>query len=205
MDLREWIFIFLISFITNATPFFGAPYTIITSTIILRHGSTFNDLLEGIIVSALGATLAKNVMFGIGVVLRLPLKRNKNVSFFTRLVNRRSFFVGLLITAILPILPLDDFFFLIGGTSRASLFRMQAITFIAKLIKSGVEIPLEVFGIIVVARHIRFEPFYLGVISSVVFTILGILLFKIDVEKIYNRIMLYFRRLANKNNANFCS
>ena len=197
MDLKEWIFIFIVSFITNATPFFGAPYTIITSTVILRHGSNFQDLLEGIFISALGATLAKIVMFGIGLVLRIPLKRNKNVNFFMRIVNRRSFFIGLLIAALLPILPLDDFFFLIGGTSRASLTKMQAITFISKLAKSGIEIPLEVYGIIEIARRIRFEPFLLGLISSIVFTILGIALFTVDVERIYNKIIQVFRNIKS--------
>jgi len=195
MDLREWIFIFIISFVTNATPFFGAPYTIITSTIILRHGSYMQDLLVGILISAAGATLAKSVMFAIGLILKIPLKRNKNVVFFMKLVRKRSFFVGLLITALLPILPLDDFFFLIGGTSNASLAKMLSITFGAKLIKSGIEIPLEVYGIIVIARNIRIEPFILGIISSLIFTVLGIALFKVDAEKLYDRLARILTRL----------
>jgi len=195
MDFREWIFIFIISFVTNATPFFGAPYTIITSTIILRHGSNFQDLLEGILISATGATLAKSLMFAIGLILKIPLKRNKNVTFFMQIVKKRSFFLGLLITAILPILPLDDFFFLIGGTSNASLVRMLSITFVAKLIKSGIEIPLEVFGIIVISRHISLEPFILGIISSIIFTIIGIALFKIDAEKYYTKFLRFISRL----------
>lgn len=125
--------------------FFGAPYTIITSTIILRHGASIEAIIEGIIISALGATLAKTIMFAIGVGLRRPLKQNKNVKFFMKYVSKRPFLIGLFITAILSFFPFDDYFFLIGETSKASLSKMLPITFSAKIIKSGFEIPLEVY------------------------------------------------------------
>ncbi|MDT7891888.1 MAG: hypothetical protein RQ952_04010 [Thermoproteota archaeon] len=198
MEIRELIFIFIVSFITNATPFFGAPYTIITSTIIIRHGASIEAIIEGIIISALGATLAKTIMFIIGVGLRKPLRQNKNVKFFMKYVSKRPFFIGLFITAILPFFPFDDYFFLIGGTSKASLIRMLSITFSAKIIKSGFEIPLEVYGIISIGRHLRFEPLLLGIISSVIFTILGILLFIIDIEKILNKIITTFKFIKLK-------
>jgi hypothetical protein len=75
---------------------------------------------------------------------------------------------------------------------------MLSITFSAKIIKSGFEIPLEVYGIITIGRHLRFEPLLLGIISSVIFTILGILLFIIDIEKILNKIITTFKFIKLK-------
>jgi len=128
-------------------------------------------------------------MFAIGVGLRRPLKQNKNVKFFMKYVSKRPFLIGLFITTILSFFPFDDYFFLIGGTSKASLSKMLPITFSAKIIKSGFEIPLEVYGIITIGKHFRFEPLLLGIISSIVFTILGTLLFIIDIENILNKII----------------
>lgn len=193
MDLREYLAIFIISFITNATPFFGAPYTIITSAIILRHNVTLQSLLEGITISALGATLAKAIMYSVGVILRKPLRNNKNVMLFMKVANKRSFFVALFISAVVPIFPLDDFVFLIGGTSKASIARMLFVTFLAKMIKSGVEIPLEVYGIIEISRILYIEAFNLALISSIALTILGILVFKIDIEIIYEKFKKYLK------------
>ncbi len=187
MNITYLVIIFAISVATNATPFFGTPYTIVASTILLKSGVTPLNLAEVIAITAVGASIAKTVMYTIGYGIGHTLKHNKNVAFFSRFIHHRSFYVALFVLALLPGLPLDDFAFLIGGAGRASLLKMVEITLASKFIKSSIEIPLEVFGLIAVGNAIDVSPFLLGVISSIAFTILGVILFKVDWEAIYNK------------------
>ncbi|MBW9140811.1 MAG: hypothetical protein K1T65_03790 [Candidatus Aramenus sp.] len=187
MNFTYLMIIFAISVATNATPFFGTPYTIVASTILLKSGVTPLNLAEVIAVTAVGAAIAKSVMYGIGYGIGHTLKHNKNVVFFSRFINHKSFYVALFILALLPGVPLDDFAFLIGGAGKASLAKMIEITFASKFIKSSIEIPLETFGLIAIGGIINVSPFLLGVISSVVFTVLSVVIFKVDWESIYNK------------------
>jgi len=190
LTLHEIIFLFIISFIANATPFFGAPYTVIATTILLKAGFNLIDYLLVVVITGLGAGISKVVMYAIGVGLRKPLKETKNMKFLAKLVNTRSFYITLFILALLPLLPLDDYLFLGGGIVRANLEKMLTITILSKLTKSAVEIALEAAGLIVIAHYIRafgITEVELGIISSIIFVILGILFFKLDWEKYYEK------------------
>ncbi|MEM0373783.1 MAG: hypothetical protein QXV69_04005 [Sulfolobaceae archaeon] len=190
LNVYEIIFLFIVSFVSNATPFFGAPYTIIATTVLLRAGFNLIDYLIVVFVTGLGAGVSKIVMYGIGLGLRKPLKDTKNMKFLARFVNNKSFYVTLFILALLPILPIDDYLFLGGGIVKAPLSKMLSITIISKISKSAIEIALEAAGLIVIAQHTRafgITEVELGIISSIVFVILGILLFKLDWEKYYTR------------------
>ena len=183
-SLYPYIFLFTISFVSNALPFGGAPYTLIGAFYAEKLG-----LVNVILITALGAASAKVVLYATGLGSRRLMERNKNYAFFERIVRKRSFLVALFITAIIPGLPLDDFLYLWGGSVKGDLLKMLAVTFAAKLLKSGVEIPLEL-------RALSFASDLTGVnllsnvyfqIGSVVFFIvIGVILFVIDWEKTLN-------------------
>ncbi|WP_338604052.1 hypothetical protein V6M85_05600 [Sulfolobus tengchongensis] len=184
---QELIVIFVISFITNATPFFGAPYTLITASILLKYGVNPLSLVLAIIVSGLGASISKSVMYGVGIALRKPLKNNKNVKLIERISKSFGFYLGLLILSVLPFLPLDDYIFLAGGIAKISVLKMISISILGKILKSGIEISIEITGIRLIASLIGINTVELSIISIIVFTGLGIVLFKIDWEEILRR------------------
>jgi len=102
LTLREALIIFIISFISNATPFFGTPYTIIATTILLRSGLDLISLVTVIFLTATGAAISKTVMYAIGLILRKPLKENKNMIFLSKFVHFRSFYITLFVLALIP-------------------------------------------------------------------------------------------------------
>jgi len=59
---------------------------------------------------------------------------------------------------------------------------------------------LELTGIIAITRITRsfgITELEIGIISTVIFVILGYVLFKIDLEKYYNKIKTFFENLSN--------
>ncbi len=199
MDYYYLALIFAISFASNATPFFGAPYTVISSTILLKFGLTPLNFAEVVVASGIGAGVAKSVMYGIGYGVGTKLRDNRNVSFFHRIIRGRSFYLAIFITAVMPFFPFDDFVFLIGGAGKASLLKMLEITIPSKVLKSSLEIGIESEGLLQIGKIIKISPVELGVISSVIFVILGVVLFKIDWEKLYLRVERYFRQRSWTN------
>ncbi|BCU69273.1 hypothetical protein [Stygiolobus caldivivus] len=183
--LLTLLIVFGLSFISNIIPFAGAPYTIITSYFIIHYHAPL--LLAGIyiLVSGIGAALAKILTYLLGVGLEKPLNKNKNLPILKRFINSKYFLLSLFILAILPGLPLDDYLYIGGGLVKTSLLRMIKITIPAKIIKSSIEIPLEILGIIQISSISGLSPLELTIISSVAFVILGIILVKIDWERIY--------------------
>lgn len=183
-DLYPYIFLFAISFISNALPFGGAPYTLIGTFYAKELG-----LVSVILITALGAASAKVVLYATGLGSRRLMERNKNYAFFERVIKKRSFLVALFITAIIPGLPLDDFLYLWGGAVKGDLLRMLAVTFAAKLIKSSVEIPLELFALSIASQLTGMNLlsnvyFQLGAV--VFFIAIGVILFVVDWEKALN-------------------
>ncbi|EZQ01813.1 MULTISPECIES: hypothetical protein [Acidianus] len=191
MNLYYIIIIFAISVGTNAIPFFGTPYTLVASTLVIKSGINLINIIEAIAVTAIGAAIAKVFMYAVGYGVEKRIKTNKNISFFMKLVKGKPFYIALFILALLPLVPLDDFAFLVGGTAKAPLFRMFKITIGAKIIKSSIEIPIEVFGLIKVAEAIGVSAFELGIISSISFTVLFIIAYKLDWEEIYEKAKKY--------------
>ncbi|MCY0882940.1 MAG: hypothetical protein OWQ50_03885, partial [Acidianus infernus] len=164
---------------------------LVATTLLLKCGVTPINLAEAIILTGVGATVAKSFMYFIGLGARKALKRNKNVIFFSRFTSKKSFYIILFFTSIFPFLPLDDLVYLIGGTTKTSLISMLKISLLAKIIKSSIEIPIEAFGILQISEAIGISPLETGVISTVIMTILAIILFKIDWESIYRKIEKY--------------
>jgi len=178
--------LFIISFISNATPFFGASYTLPAAGILLKSGVTLPDFLEAVLITAVGASLSKNVMYLAGFGTKAVLSKNKNVSFLQKFADRRSFYWVLVLLAFLPLLPLDDFLYIGGGAVRASPWKVNAAALIGKLLKSFLEIALELEGLGLVGRFsspLGLGPFRLSLISTGIFVVLSYVLLKLDWQK----------------------
>lgn len=183
--------LFAVTLASNATPFFGASYTLIATTELITTGFTMGNFILVVLVTGLGATLAKIVLYTGAFELRRELTRNKNIRLFHEWLRRRSFYVALFVTAFIPLLPLDDYVYIGAGANKASLAPMLGVTFIAKLAKSAFEISLELSGILeivnVTKNYLGLSAVELSILFSLFFIVLGIVLYKIDWESILKR------------------
>lgn len=183
--------LFGISFITNATPFFGASYTLIATAELISSGFSPGNFFVFVLITGLGATLAKIVLYSGALGLRKELTKNKNIRLLHEWLLKRSFFVALSITAFVPALPLDDYIYIGAGANKAKLAPMLGVTFVAKLAKSAVEIFLEFNGIVDISAITRnifaLSSLEFSIILSVFFVILGIVLYKLDWESILRK------------------
>lgn len=182
------IVIFVISFISNIIPFAGAPYTLIATNFLITFGKTTENLVFVIIISGVGAALAKSLTYLLGIALRKPLHKNKNIPLLDKFIKSKYFPLALFITAVIPGLPLDDYLYMGGGITRASLMKMLLITVPSKILKSAIEIPIELFGIIKISNVTNINPLFLSIGLTILFIVLGIALIKIDWYSIYERI-----------------
>ena len=102
------------------------------------------------------------------------------------------------ITALIPILPLDDYVYIGAGANNARLAPMLGVTFIAKLAKSAFEIFLEFTGIMVISAFIHhffgLSRLEFSLVLFVVFIVLGIVIYKIDWESFAAGVNRLFRR-----------
>jgi len=144
------------------------------------------SLILAVVLSGLGASLSKLVMYALGIAIRKPLKVIR-ILLIEKISKSYGFYAALFILTILPFLPLDDYIFLAGGVARLSVFRMILISIIGKTLKSGIEISIELTGISLIASIFSINEFELSIISIIVFILLGILLFKLDWEEILKR------------------
>lgn len=188
--LYELLIVFLISFAVNATPFIGLSYTLVATSFLTKVGVTPYNFLLFTIVSGVGAGLAKNFMYLVGVGLRRPMKHNRNMQFLDRFVKTRSYYVAAAILAAIPFFPFDDYLFLGAGIARAPLLKLNLIVTLVKVVRTGGEIYIELLGLNAASSALSFlgiSEFDLGILSSVFFLILGIVLVKVDWENLYLR------------------
>lgn len=167
--------------------FFGGPYTLISTTILLKYGVNPISLILVILVSGLGASTSKLVMYALGLAMRKPLKNNKNILFLHKISNRVGFYLGMFILSILPIIPFDDYVFLAVGIAKINLAKLFLISIAGKIIKSAIEINIELAGIGLISSLLDINALEISIISSIAFVILGIIMFKIDWEEILNK------------------
>jgi hypothetical protein len=188
--LPALIFLFALSVVSNATPFFGASYTFIATTELLTMGFDLESFALVVFVTALGATIGKIFIYLGAFGLRGKLQGNKNIRLLGRWLGKAGFYLALFITALIPILPLDDYVYLGAGANKARLTPMLAVTFLAKLSKSAFEILLEFSGILgislVAHRYLGLSGVDLSIILSIFFIVLGIGIYKLDWEKWIN-------------------
>lgn len=176
--------LFVVSLVSNASPFFGASYTVIATTALVGFGFSPEAFLLVVLATAAGAAMGKLVIYTGAGAFNRQLSGNKNVQLIARWINHRRFLVAVFISAVIPLLPLDDYIYIAAGAAKARLAPMVSVTVVAKVIKSVVEIELEFLGIVNVAgiaRHaFGITSFDLSIILTVAFVALGVILFKVD-------------------------
>ncbi len=158
-----------------------------TLQLTLLGFSIFNFLLV-VIVSAVGATLAKVAIYYGAFELKGFLSRNKNIRLIGKNSSTRRFYFALFATALLPLLPLDDFIYIGAGASSASLSLMALVTLSAKLVKSWFEIALEFTILRDIGEALGINSLYPTLALSVIFIFIGIAIYKLDWEKLYARV-----------------
>ncbi len=181
------LLLFFISVVSNATAFFGASYTLIGTAELTASGVTAGNFALVVFVTALGATVGKVAVYYSGVGLHKRLEKNKNVRLIAHWTGRTGFYLGLFVTALLPLLPFDDYVYIGAGASRGRLSPMLGVTFLAKLAKSAFEILLELSGLLEIRNltyhFLGLSRFQLSVVGSAAFVVIGILTFLLDWEQ----------------------
>ena len=189
LSLLSILFLFVIAFISNATPFFGASYTLLATTVLFAYGFTINAFVLVVLVTAIGASLAKLVLYYGGKSAKGQLRKNRNVNLLERWLRHRSFLAVVFVTAVIPGLPLDDYVYIVAGANSAKLVRLFTVTFLAKLVKGFIEIGLEYasFGQIFPETGLfGLSRLVTSILLSVVFLLFGIVFFKLDMEKLFS-------------------
>ena len=191
VGLFSVLILFLVSLGSNATPFFGASYTLIATTALLADGFSVSNFVLIVFVTAAGASLGKLVLYAGGKRFRGRLGQKKSVMVLERMLERKLGLAVVFVTALIPGLPLDDYVYIGAGASSSRLTGMFVITFIAKVLKSFLEIGIEYAGLgrLYSATGLtglsRIET---SIIFSVIFLLVGVAFYKIDLEKVISRL-----------------
>ncbi len=187
MDPLLWavVFVLVVSFLANVSPFVGASYTLLTTAQLTVLGFTPLTFLVLVLISALGATLAKVVIYYGAFGFKGILTKNKNVRLIGRYSSTRGFYFVLFLTAFLPVFPLDDFIYIGAGAMSASLGLMSGVTLVAKVVKSGLEVALEFTILKGLSSHFGIHQLDLTLALTAVFIVLGIIIYKVDWEKAF--------------------
>jgi membrane protein YqaA with SNARE-associated domain len=183
--------LFLVALASNATPFFGASYTLLATTALYTYGVTFSGFATVVVVTAAGASLGKLVLYATGRGMKNSLRKNRNIGIFDQwLEQKRRSLLLVFATAIIPAVPLDDYVFIAAGASKAKLRMLISVTFLAKLLKSFIEIGLEVLGLGKVFNTSLFGMSRLetSIFFSGLFIIAGIAFYRIDFDKLLGRL-----------------
>lgn len=183
--------LFFVSLVSNATPFFGASYTLIATSELIAFGFSVDAFLLVVVVTAAGAAIGKLIIYGAAKGFKSRLSRNKNVQLLAKWLQDRRFLVAVFITAVVPLLPLDDYLYIGAGAAKTRLAPMFAVTIAAKLVKSADEIALEFYGVVgittLTGHFLGLSRLDFSILLTVVFIALGIFLFKFDWEGALHR------------------
>ena len=178
-----------ISFLSNATPFFGASYTLLGAGYLAQSSFDIGTFSAVVLVTAIGASIAKIVIYFGGLGFGTKLRENKNVQLLGKWLGERSFYTAVFIASLIPVLPLDDYIYIGAGANRGKLLPMLAATAPAKIAKSAIEIWLEITGLFAingVIRGLGLNSLTLSIVLSLGFVVLGYVLYKIDWQEILN-------------------
>jgi len=182
------IFVLLVSFLSNVSPFAGASYTLLATLQLTFLGFTPFNFLTVVLISAVGATLAKVVIYYGAFGFREFLLRNKNVRLIGQNSKSEKFYLALFLTALLPVFPFDDFIYVGAGATSSSLGLMSLVTFTAKFVKSGVEVALEFTILRYLAASFGHHQLDLTIALTAAFIVIGILVYQVDWEATYKRL-----------------
>ena len=176
---------------SNATPFFGASYTLIATTALLADGFSLGNFVLIVFVTAIGASLGKLVLYVGGKRFRGRLERNKTVMVLGRMLERKSGLAVVFATALVPGLPLDDYVYVGAGASSSRLTGMFIVTFLAKVLKGFLEIGLEYAGLgrfYTATGLTGLSRLETSILLSVVFLIVGVVFYKVDLERVISKL-----------------
>ncbi len=196
---------FFISFISNALPFFGEAYTVYASLTLLSIGISTYQVLLVILITALGASISKNVSYALGYALKKPLRRTSVVRLIAALSNKAPIWVLTIVLAAMPGLPFDDYLYIGAGAAVINPLKLNTYIFIGKLIKSSLEIPIELalFSSLYNVLRPSMGLTTFQVILAVVFTVLAFIIFRIDWVKIYVKLQNRIDVLPRIKNEDF--
>uniref|UniRef100_A0A7J2TKC2 VTT domain-containing protein n=1 Tax=Archaeoglobus fulgidus TaxID=2234 RepID=A0A7J2TKC2_ARCFL len=123
--------IFLISFISNSIPFVGIPY--LNFLVIISPFLKLEEMVIIALISAIGASLGKIVIYFIGTGLRATLseKTKENLYFFEKIFKKWGFFAIFLFAA--SPLP-DDVLYIPLGIARYKLSHFFLAVFLGKTV-----------------------------------------------------------------------
>ncbi|MGP8124621.1 MAG: VTT domain-containing protein [Nitrososphaerales archaeon] len=176
--------LFVISLVSNATPFFGASYTVVAASELIAFGYSVEGFILVVLITAAGAVIGKLIIYGGVGAFKDRLSKNRNVQLLARWLQDSRFLAAVFVSGVIPLLPLDDYIYIGAGAARARLAPMLSVTLAAKLVKSAVEIELEFLGILRITsftRHVlRISFFEFSILLTVAFIAIGIFLFKFD-------------------------
>jgi len=190
MEALIWILavVFAVSFLSNVTPFVGASYTLLATLYLTLIGPTPFNFVAVAIVSALGATVAKLVIYFGAFEFKGSLLKNKNVRLLGKYSSSDAFYLALFVTALLPVFPFDDYIYIGAGAVSASLRLMLGVTVVAKAIKSVVEIALEYTILRSLSDLLGFHRVDLTLLLTAAFIVIGVVVYKVDWEGVYARL-----------------
>ena len=185
--------LFVVSLVSNATPFLGAAYTLVATAELISFGFSIGGFVLVVAITAAGAAIGKLVIYGGAKGFKRQLARNKNVQLFSPWLEGKWFLPAVFVAAVIPALPLDDFIYIGAGAAKVKLAPMLSVTVAAKLVKSTFEIGLEylgIFGTAKVASHVLgLSRFEFSIFLMIVMMIIGVFLFKYDWGKLMHDLL----------------
>ena len=184
------IFVLVVSFLSNVSPFTGASYTLLATLQLTFLGFTPFNFLTIVLISAIGATLAKVVVYYGAFGFRGFLLRNKNVRLIGQSSKSEKFYLVLFLTALLPVFPFDDYLYIGAGATSASLGLMSLVTLSAKFVKSGVEVALESTILRDLAATFGYHSLNLTIALTAAFIVIGIVVYQVDWEATYRKLWM---------------
>jgi len=190
MEPLIWVLavVFAVSFLSNVSPFVGASYTLLATLYLTLIGPTPLNFVAVAIVSAIGASVAKLVIYVGAFGFKDQLLKNKNVRLIGRYSTTDAFYLVLFVTALLPVFPFDDYIYIGAGAVSASLRLMLGVTLLAKVVKSVVEIALEYTILRGLSDMLGIHRLDLTLLLTAAFIVIGIVVYKVDWEAAYARL-----------------
>jgi hypothetical protein len=199
MEPLIWVLavVFAVSFLSNVSPFVGASYTLLATLYLTLIGPTPFNFVAVAIVSAIGATVAKAVIYFGAFGFKGVLLKNKNVRLIGKYSSTDAFYLALFVTALLPVFPFDDYIYIGAGAVSASLRLMLGVTLLAKVAKSVAEIALEYTILRSLSNLFGIHRLDLTLLLTAAFIVIGIVVYKVDWEAAYDRLKGMVRPLAS--------
>jgi hypothetical protein len=128
------------------------------------------------------------IMYYLGVGLRRPLSRNRNVRLLARYSTSGWVYLLAFIAAVIPVVPLDDFIYLAGGASGLRALAMAAAAVAGKFVKTVAETLAIIYVSDLFAGALHVPQLYLLLFFTVGGAVAGVITFVLDWESLARRL-----------------